>query len=131
MAETHKRMKEEKMRASRARQRRREQEWHQQQKEQLKNFLEKHGFDPSDVNAPGARKTTCFSLMSSYQRPLHKAIQEHESEMILFLVLQGADPMLKDSKGKNAYEYCKSPFIKTRMQKLHAQISSARALQLR
>ena len=49
VAETCKRMKEEKLRASQARQRRREQEWHQQRKEKLKNFLEKHDFDPLDL----------------------------------------------------------------------------------
>ena len=49
VAETYKRMKQEKMRAAQERQRRRQQEAQRKQKEKLQNFLEKHDFDPLDL----------------------------------------------------------------------------------
>ena len=130
VAQTYKRMKQKKMRAAQERQRRRQQEAQQKQKEKLKNFLEKHDFDPSDANAPGMQKTSCFGLIRFQQRPLHKAIENDETEVISLLILYGADPMSKDSKGKTAYDYVKSPLVKTCMQKLHARTSVSGALPL-
>ena len=79
--------------------------------------------DPSDVNAPGVPQLSCFGLISAYQRPLHKAVKDKDNDIMSLLLLFGADPMLKDSKGKSAYDYVKSPLVKAHIQKLHARTS--------
>ena len=73
------------------------------------------------MNAPGVLQTSCFGLISANQRPLHKAVKDKDNDIMSLLLLFGADPMLKDSKGKSAYDYVKSPLVKAHMQKLHAR----------
>ena len=130
VGETYKRMKQERLRASQEYQRRKEREWQEQQKQRLKNFLQKHNFHPKDVNAIGEKKTSCFGLMISYQRPLHKAIEDKEFAIILLLLQYGADPMLKDSKGKTAYDHIWSSMVKTRIQTFHTRVCTHGALSL-
>ena len=129
-AETWKRKKQEQLRADRERESRKRAERQSRQRQKLMNFLEKHNFDSSDVNAIGEEKRQCFALMTFYERPLHKAIKDNDVETTLLLVQYGADPMSKDSKGKTAYEYVKSSSLKTRMQTLHARTFTNGALSL-
>ena len=78
----------------------------EQEQQKLANYLKKHNF--SDVNAVETiTKASClgFCRSSHYQRPLHKAAQDKDAEIIILLVKYGADPSYKDSKGKTAYDY--------------------------
>ena len=85
------------------------------------DFLEEHNFDPSDVNSTGGEKMSCWGLVSSYQRPLHKAVRDKNVEIVLLLVQYGADPMAKDSKGRTAYDYVTSSPLRNRMKTFHVQ----------
>jgi hypothetical protein len=56
-------------------------------------FLKQHGF--SDVSAPRRK-----FLKTKY--PIHKAAKEGDSSLVEMLLLEGADPKQKDSRGKTA-----------------------------
>ena len=93
------------------------------QRRKLENFLEEHHFD--DVNAIALSPktsmiTSCLGL-TSYQRPLHKAVKEKDVEIITLLLKYGADPMRKDSKRKTAFDYVKSQRLRIHMETLHRQ----------
>ncbi|CAK9000523.1 unnamed protein product [Durusdinium trenchii] len=120
VAETYKRMKQQRkqhMEEARELQKRKKRA---KERQLLTDFLEKHGFDSSDVNATGgSKKTKCFGLIPSFQRPLHQACKEKNVEVIFLLLQYGADPMCKDSRGYTAYDHVESFAERKRMNMLH------------
>ncbi|CAK9113495.1 unnamed protein product [Durusdinium trenchii] len=121
VAETYKRMKQERMQASEEKERKKRSEWQKEQQQKLLEFLKKHHFNTKDVNGVGEVKKRFFGMMSSYQRPLHKAAKEKNVEIILLLLQYGADPMSKDSKGKTAYDYVESSPLRARMKAVYVK----------
>ena len=91
----------------------------EQEQQKLAKYLEKHNF--SDVNAVNTiTKVSClgFRRSSHYQRPLHKAVQDKDAEIIILLVKYGADPSYKDSEGKTTYDYLPSQAWRIHVQKI-------------
>ena len=105
-SERFKRMKHARMAFESSQLRKLQRQRQEQEQQKLANYLEKHNF--SDVNAVKTiTKVSClgFCRSSHYQRPLHKAVQDKDAEIIVLLVKYGADPSYEDSEGKMAYDY--------------------------
>lgn len=62
------------------------------------------------MNAP---KTTCFGWFRSY--PLQKAIHLDRPDLALLLLQFGADPKLRDSRGRDAFDCVKCLEFRRRM----------------
>ncbi|CAL1164105.1 unnamed protein product [Cladocopium goreaui] len=92
-------------------------------------YLTRYDFDPQDVNAGAWCATSCFGW-KSYVLPLHKAVEENRTDMILVLLEFGADPMLRDGKGRNAYYHVRSDAQRIQMQMQHLKIREEGSLKL-
>ena len=90
----------------------------QEEQQKLVKYLQKHNF-PLDVNAVKTTKLiSCMDFGSYHYRPLHKAVQEEDAEVIVLLLKYGADPRYKDSKGKTAYDYLQSQDWRIRIRQM-------------
>ena len=96
------------------------------------DFLKKQGFDPLDLNAREMEiKTICCGIGKRfYQTAIHKAARDQNVHMISLLLQFGADPKSKDSSGKTAFDYIKSPSWRQHLQILHTQVRTEGALSL-
>ena len=119
VAETYKRMKQQKEEALEQRRRKKQQE---EQSYKIVDFLKKNNFDTEDVNSIAHKKGSCFGLLQSHHRPLHQAAKDQNAEMVLLLLQYGADPSRKDSKGNTAYDYVKSGSLRSRMCSLRVKV---------
>jgi len=72
---------------------------------QLKRLVAKG----ADVNAPRSRG---FLKWDRSMKPLHFAADRGDTNMILYLLEQGADPDLKTASGKTALEMAQSAAVK-------------------
>lgn len=118
VAETYKRLKHQKLQVA---EERKYQRLLKKQRQLLVDFLNEHGFDQDDVNAVGGNSPkSCFNFLGGlkYEQPLHRAVKEGHVAIVELLLQFGADPMMKDSKGKTAYYHASSPALKLRMSEL-------------
>ena len=118
VAETYKRLKHQKLQQA---EERKYQRLLKKQRQLLVDFLNEHGFDKDDVNAAGGNSPkSCLNFLGGlkYEQPLHRAVKGGHVAIIELLLQFGADPMMKDSKGKTAYYHASSPALKLRMSEL-------------
>ncbi|CAJ1387930.1 unnamed protein product [Effrenium voratum] len=87
----------------------------ERQKELLLEFLKQRDFQPR-VNAP---KLRCFGLLRSY--PLQQAVLERRWDAVQLLLRFGAEPKLKDSFGRSAFDMMPCQ-IRDRFSRLHERI---------
>lgn len=128
VTETYGKMKFQKMQETEERQRK----FEEKKRRKVIDFLDKQGFDPVDLNAPGMEtKTFCCGIGKRfYQTALHKAARDQNVDMISLLLQFGADPKSKDSSGKTPFDYVKSSSWRTSLQILHTKIRTEGALSL-
>ena len=128
VTETYGKMKFQKMQETEERQRK----FEEKKRRKVIDFLDKQGFDPVDLNAPGMEtKTFCCGIGKRfYQTALHKAAKDQNVDMISLLLQFGADPKSKDSSGKTPFDYVKSSSWRTSLQILHTKIRTEGALSL-
>lgn len=127
VAELHKRLKLQKAQAAEERQRRSREAYLLQQKTDLVDWLRSNHFNTGDVNAQGTFHSSCFSFsfFKTYLcQPLHKAVKDHNQPIIELLLQFGADPLVKDSRGKTAYYYASCDVQRTRMDTLRRRYES-------
>ena len=128
VAEVHKRLKLQKAQAAEERQRRSREAYLLQHKTHLVDWLRSNHFNIGDVNAQGMfQPGSCFSFsfFKTYLcQPLHKAVKDHNQPIIELLLQFGADPLVKDSRGKTAYYYASCDMQRTRMHTLRRRYES-------
>ena len=127
VAEVHKRLKLQKAQAAEERQRRSREAYLLQNETLLVNWLRSNQFDSGDVNAQRKFHGSCFSFsfFKAYLcQPLHKAVKDHNQPIIELLLQFGADPLVKDSRGKTAYYYASCELQRTRMDTLRRRYQS-------